>query len=83
MAAHYNASYLKVENWKEVTKGLQREEIWKINEAFLRQQIGQGKKIILSHDPATATGFFADEVEYLERLGYRFVKNGWVWEAVR
>jgi hypothetical protein len=34
------------------------EDAWKINEAFLRQQLKQGMKIILSHDPAKATGFF-------------------------
>jgi Flp pilus assembly pilin Flp len=83
VAAHYGASYFKVENWAQVTKGLSRAETWKINEAFIRQQIQAGKQIILSHDPAKATGFFAQEVTYLEGLGYKFVKENWVWKAVR
>jgi hypothetical protein len=59
------------------------DEIWEINKAFLRQQIGAGKQIILSHDPSKATGFFLREVAYLEDLGYRFVKENWVWKAIR
>jgi hypothetical protein len=83
VAAHYKATYFKVENWSEVTKGLTQDEIWRINETFLRQQIQQGKQIILSHNPATATNYFAREVSYLEALGYSFVQDGWVWKAVR
>ena len=83
VAAHYKATYFKVENWGQVTKGLSQDEIWQINETFLRQQIQQGKQIILSHNPATATGFFAKEVGYLESLGYKFVQENWVWKAVR
>lgn len=62
VAAHYKASYLKVENWNQVTKGMTQAEKWEINEAFLRQQLSAGKQVILSHNPATATGFFAKEV---------------------
>ena len=83
MAAHYKASYFKVDNWGQITKGLSQDEIWQINESFFRQQIQQGKQIILSHNPATATGFFAKEVGYLESLGYKFVQENWVWKAVR
>lgn len=59
------------------------EEIWKINESFLDQQIKSGKQIILSHDPLKATGFFKREVAYLERLGYKFKPDNWVWKAVK
>ena len=83
VGAHYKASYLKIKNWNEVTKGMTQAEIWEINEAFLRQQLSAGKQVILSHNPATATGFFAKEVTYLEELGYRFVQEGWVWKAVK
>ncbi|MEO5913970.1 MAG: RHS repeat-associated core domain-containing protein [Luteolibacter sp.] len=83
VAAHYKATYFKVENWGEVTRGLSQHEIWNINETFLRQQIQQGKQIILSHDPATATGFFALEVDFLEQMSYKFVEDNWVWKAVR
>jgi hypothetical protein len=83
VAAHFKASYFKVVDWANATRGLSQGEIWKINEAFLRQQIQAGKQVILSHNPATATGFFAKEVGYLEALGYRFVQEGWFWRAVR
>jgi hypothetical protein len=83
VAAHYRASYFKVENWNEITKGMTEAEKWKLNEAFLMQQLSAGKQIILSQDPKIATGFFAEEVKYLERLGYHFQKEGWVWRAVK
>ena len=83
VASHYEATYFKMENWKETTKGMPESEIWKINESFLRQQISQGKQIVLSHDPAKATGFYAREVEYLKSLGYKFEQDNWVWKAVR
>jgi len=83
VAAHYKATYFKLEDWRKLQKSLSDEEFWRINEAFLDQQIKAGKQILLSHDPAKATGFFLKEVEYLEDLGYRFVQQGWVWKAVK
>jgi RHS repeat-associated protein len=83
VAAHFRASYFKVVDWANATRGLSQGQIWKINEAFLRQQIRAGKDVILSHNPATATGFFAEEVNFLRNLGYKFVKDGWFWRAVR
>jgi RHS repeat-associated protein len=82
VAAHHNATYFKLENWRAVTSKFSRSDIWSINKAFLNQQIRQGKSIVLSHDPAKAGGYFQLEVEYLEQLGYKFVKDGWVWKAV-
>ena len=83
VAAHLDATYFKVENWRELSQTLSKEELWQINKAFLSQQIKAGKQVILSSDPATATGTFPREVQYLKDLGYHFVKDGWVWEAVR
>gem|GEM_PF-5042681 len=83
VAAHYRASYFKATNWRELTRTLTADELWKINEAFLDQQIQAGKQIFLSHDPSAATGFFLNEVQYLEDLGYRFVQHNWVWKALR
>ena len=86
VAAHYRASYFKVVDWKKTTKGLTQDEIWKINEAFIDQQLKQGKKILFSHDPlkARANSFFEREVEYLRELGYSFrKKNEWTWEAFK
>ncbi len=83
VAAHYRATYFKLDNWRQITKNLDNDEIWKINEAFLDQQIRAGKQIILSHDPSKATGFFLKEVSYLEDAGFKFIKDGWVWKAVQ
>jgi hypothetical protein len=83
VGAHYKATYFKVENWRELSGTLTEGELWRINEAFLDQQLKLGKQIIFSHDPAKATGGFLNEVVYLERLGYEFVQDGWVWRAVK
>jgi len=86
VAAHYNATYFKVDDWASVTKGLSQDEIWRINETFLTQQIRQGKQVLFSHNPtaARAGSFFEREVTYLKDLGYTFKqKNQWTWEAIR
>lgn len=86
VASHYDATYFKVEDWNAVTKGLSQDEIWRINESFLDQQVMQGKQILFSHDPLVArpTSLFEREVNYLRDLGYEFrQKNQWTWEAVR
>jgi hypothetical protein len=83
VAAHYRATYFKLDNWRDLSSKLSRAELWKINEAFLDQQLKAGKQFIFSHDPLKATGFFADEVAYLKQFGYTFVKDGWVWKAVK
>ncbi|MDC9575758.1 hypothetical protein PSI07_22260, partial [Pseudoalteromonas sp. GABNS16A] len=85
VAAHYEASYFKVDDWNSVTKGLSNDEIWRINETFLDQQVMQGKKILFSHNPSKArpNSFFEREVNYLQDLGYQFKqKNQWTWEAI-
>jgi hypothetical protein len=83
VAAHFKASYFKADNWNALTARYSTEELWSINESFLKQQIRQGKQIILSHDPSKATGFFEREVKYLRNLGYKFERNNWTWKAVR
>jgi len=83
VTAHYKATYFKLDNWRELSGQLSRDELWKINESFLNQQLRAGKEVILSHDPSKATGFFLREVDYLKDLGYRFVQDGWVWRAVK
>lgn len=86
VAAHYNATYFKVGNWNAVTRGLSQNEIWRINETFLTQQLRQGKQVLFSHDPskARAGSFFEREVNFLRDLGYSFrQKNQWTWEAIR
>jgi hypothetical protein len=83
VAGQRGATYFKVENWKEVTTGMDYDQMFEINLAFLDQQIAQGKTIIFSHDPHKADGFFKKEIEYLEYLKYEFPKeNNWTWRAV-
>ena len=86
VAAHYKATYFKVDNWNAVTKGLSQDEIWNINKAFLTQQVKQGKQILFSHNPLKARpqSFFEREVNFLQDLGYSFrQKNQWTWEAFK
>ena len=86
VAAHYNATYFKVDDWNAVTKGLTQDEIWNINESFLTQQLKQGKHILFSHDPLSARprSFFEREVNFLQDLGFGFrQKNPWTWEAFK
>ena len=86
VAAHYKATYFKVDDWSTVTKNLSQDEKWLINETFLTQQLRQGKRVLFSHDPlkARAGSFFEREVTFLRDLGYSFrQKNEWTWEAVK
>lgn len=86
VAAHYKATYFKVDDWNAVTKGLTQDEIWNINESFLTQQLKQGKQILFSHDPLSARprSFFEREVNFLQDLGFGFrQKNPWTWEAFK
>ncbi len=79
VGAHYEASYFKLDNWRELDNSL--DDMWPINEAFLDQQVRAGKEIILSHDPEKATGYFKREVNYLQDLGFKFEQDNWVWKA--
>jgi RHS repeat-associated protein len=86
VAAHYKATYFKVDNYDAVTKGLEQDEIFRINETFLIQQLRQGKNILFSHNPleARSGSFFEREVNFLKELGYSFrQKNQWTWEVVK
>lgn len=86
VAAHYKATYFKVDDWASVTKGLSQDEIWRIKETFLTQQLKQGKQVLFLHNlvKARAGSFFEREVTYLRDLGYTFQqRNRWTWEAVR
>jgi len=41
------------------------DDMWKINEAFLNQQISAGKMFLSSHNALTATNYFFEEITYL------------------
>ncbi|MGD9017884.1 MAG: RHS repeat-associated core domain-containing protein, partial [Desulfobacterales bacterium] len=34
VGAHFKASYLKLENWRELSKTMTQDELWKVNETF-------------------------------------------------
>ena len=57
--------------------------MWNINEQFLQQQMAQSKSFVLTHNPYQATGYFAQEVDFLTRNGYNFVQNGSIWNAIK
>lgn len=66
--------------------GANTDEIWKINEKFLDIQISSGREIYLSHDPTKYVGgnsFYSKEIGYLIENGYKFVKEGDIWHAIR
>ena len=83
VATEHQATHFYLEDWDDIAMWWNRDEMWGINRAFLEQQLQQGKKFILSHDPNTATGAFQREVYFLRKNGYEFVEKGQVWEAVK
>lgn len=83
VAEQRGATYFQLDNWDNVVKEVGENNIWRINESFIRQQASAGKSFILSHDPAQATGYFAKEVKLLRDMGYSFVRDGSVWRAVK
>lgn len=82
-AENRNATYFHLDDWADLSRDMTRDEMWEINVVFLNNQIEQGKRINLSHDPSKATGAFYNEVELLIDSGFRFIKDGEVWRAVR
>ena len=84
LALDRGASYFSMEDlWSDMAAAFGKDNLWRSNQAFLRQQIEAGKTILLSHNPAGASGFFSLEVEYLRGLGFKFIKEGNLWKAVR
>ena len=43
------------------------DDVWMINQAFLKQQVG--KTFYFSHSIENATGYFLREIQYLKSLG--------------
>ena len=76
VAEERGATYFQVRNWGELSSEFGNANMWKINEKFLEQQINAGKNFILSHNPADAEGYFANEVNYLIGRGYTFLAGG-------
>jgi filamentous hemagglutinin len=60
--------------------------MWKINEAFLDQQITQGKEFLFTANPAKATvGSFTNlELVHLQQSGYTIVPaSGGLYRAIK
>ncbi len=86
VAKDIDAQYFQLDNWDELAAKYSDDEIWKINEKFLDIQTSSGREIYLSHNPADYIGdgtFYAREIQYLTDNGYRFVKEGDIWHAIR
>lgn len=83
VAEKYNATYFQLDNWEEVQGIVGKENMWNINQVFLEQQMSQGKSFILSHNPYTATGYYANEIQWLQHQGYTFIQNGDIWRTIR
>jgi hypothetical protein len=77
------STYFNLENWNAVSKKIGKKKMWEINKLFLEQQIAKGKNFLLTHDPAEATGYFLEEVNFLKTKGYTFIKDGEFWKAVK
>lgn len=78
--------YFNLKNWKELHSKYSDDEIWKINKNFLDVETSSGREIYLSHNPdafRNTTTFYAREIQYLEKNGYHFIKEGDIWHAIR
>ncbi len=82
-AINNKATYFQLDNWSEIAVKLGENNMWKINEAFLKQQIELDKTILLSHNPYMATGYYLEEVKYLIKLNHYFVKKGHIGEQLK
>ena len=86
VAEQMGAQYFQLDNWDELAAKYDDNEIWKINEKFLDIQIASGREIYLSANPEEfidGTSFYSKELQYLEKHGYHFVKEGDIWRAVQ
>ena len=53
--------------------GVGKKGMWRINQAFLDQQIAAGKSFVLANNPITDGGYyFAKEVAYLAMKGVSY-----------
>ena len=83
VAENKQATYFYSDEYNELKSTYGSKTMWKINKKFLSNQIKANKKIILSHNPETATGAYAKEIGYLKFRGFQFEQNGTTWQAVR
>lgn len=83
VAQKRNATYFQLDDWDNVVNTIGENNIWKVNEQFIHEQLIQNKNFILSHNPFSATGYYKKEIEYLTKQGYQFTQNGDIWKALK
>ncbi|MEN7530765.1 hemagglutinin repeat-containing protein [Cupriavidus sp. DL-D2] len=71
------ATYFSMSDWFSVRAQLGEKNMWSINQAFLDQQISQGKTFIFTANPANAASgtYAAEEFKYLQEKGYLIVPD--------
>jgi filamentous hemagglutinin len=77
VAQAQGATYFSMSDWSQVQGQLGAENMWNINQAFLDQQIAQGKSFAFTSNPANArAGSYTQmEYQYLESQGYTFIPD--------
>ena len=85
VANKLGTQYFQLDNWSELSSKYSNRQMWKINKAFLDNQIQANNKIIFSHNPYNPIpeSFFEREVKYLKKNGYTFEMIGEYYHAVR
>lgn len=83
VARKRNATYFQLDNWDNVVYTIGENNIWKVNEQFIHEQLIQNKTFILSHNPFSATGYYKKEIEYLIKQGYQLTQTGDIWRALK
>lgn len=64
-------------DWEAVKSQMGDQNMWNINQAFLDQQISQGKSFVFTSSPAYARigSSMEKEYQYLSSQGYRFTPD--------
>jgi hypothetical protein len=72
------STYFSMSDWTAVQGQLGEEKMWRINQAFLDQQIAQGKQFLFTQDPRLANpkSYTYREYEHLTNNGFDIVKKG-------
>ena len=95
IAEYEGYTYFKMNDdiWTLLEKetGGNYDEIWKVNQAFIDEQIAANKTILLSDNPHGgyyfsdgSKRFYQRELDYLRNKGYTFeVTDDGLWKAVR
>ena len=83
-------TYFEMDNWDGIYKLVNKtdDEMWKINERFIDNQLNRNVSLYFSHNPLQADGFFKREVDYLtikiaeKKKTISFIKEGNYWKAI-